>query len=31
MNVKDIIIADRQRKSGGGNFSLPIHIAYGAL
>lgn len=31
MNVKDIITADRQRKSGGGNNSLPIYIAYCAL
>lgn len=31
MNVKDIILADRQRKSGGGNSSLPIYIAYSAL
>ena len=31
MNVKDIIIADRQRKLGGDNNSLPIYIAYCAL
>lgn len=31
MNLKDIILADRQRKSGGGNISLPIYIAYCAL
>lgn len=30
MNVKEIIIADRHRKSGGNN-SLPIYIAYCAL
>lgn len=30
MNVKDVILADRQRKSGG-NISLPIYIAYCAL
>lgn len=30
MNIKEIILADRQRKSGGNN-SLSIYIAYSAL